>query len=195
MKPYPPRRDTHTATPPHPAPTVNNNSDRSDDLDDLLQRIKSQHHEPPQPPADPDEDPFAHIKQQHQNQPKIQPAKPDSFIADYQQLKTQHQAKHQHNTQPPKPNQPTIDPLDQLRQHHHQKQDTPPDLPIQNVDEIRLAEQRRQQQQKHAIAQAKKWLNQLQPYSEEGMWFEQFAESYPTRLDAAIDYLKALKDQ
>ncbi len=174
---------------------MNNNGDRSDDLDDLLRRIKSQHHEPPQPPADNDEDPFAQIKQQHRNQPKKQPAEPDSFIADYQQLKTQHQTKHQHNTQPPKPNHPTIDPLEHLRHHHQQKQDTPTDLPRQNVDEIRLAEQRRQQQQKQAIAQAKKWLNQLQPYSEEGMWFDQFAESYPSRLDAAIDYLKALKGQ
>ena len=174
---------------------MNNHCDRSDDLDDLLQRIKSQHHEPPQPTAEPDEDPFTQIKQHHQNQPKKQPAQPDSFLADYQQLKAQHQAKHQHNTHPPNPNQPTIDPLDQLRQRHQRQQETQPDLPIQNVDEIRLAEQRRQQQQKQAIAQAKQWLTQLKPYSEEGMWFEQFAESYPSRLDAAIDYLKALKDQ
>ncbi len=174
---------------------MNNNGDRSDDLDDLLRRIKSQHHEHPQPPADIDEDPFAQIKQNHQNHPKKQPAEPDSFITDYQQLKAKHQAKHQHNTQTPNPNHPAIDPLDQLRQHHQQKQETQPNLPIQNVDEIRLAEQRRQQQKKQTIAQAKQWLDQLEAYSEEGMWFEQFAESYPSRLDAAIDYLKALKDQ
>ncbi|WP_009633938.1 salt stress protein, Slr1339 family [Synechocystis sp. PCC 7509] len=37
---------------------------------------------------------------------------------------------------------------------------------------------------------AKSWLKQLDPLSTEGLWFEQFAEGYPTKLAAAINYLQ-----
>ncbi|MBW4491905.1 MAG: hypothetical protein KME26_02085 [Oscillatoria princeps RMCB-10] len=59
-------------------------------------------------------------------------------------------------------------------------------------------EQRRQQQllaqqrQKLTLA-AQAWLKELEPLSEEGLWFEALAEKYPSRLEAAIDYLQALQ--
>jgi len=67
-------------------------------------------------------------------------------------------------------------------------------------EEIRAKEVQRQQQlhaeqlrQREAIAQqAKEWLKQLDPLSEEGLWFEEFAYAYPSKLEAAIDYLTAL---
>ncbi len=37
--------------------------------------------------------------------------------------------------------------------------------------------------------QAKTWLEQLEPLSQEGLWFEKFAEGYPSNLEAAIAYL------
>lgn len=37
---------------------------------------------------------------------------------------------------------------------------------------------------------AKTWLKQLDPLSTEGLWFERFAEGYPTKLEAAINYLQ-----
>jgi hypothetical protein len=37
---------------------------------------------------------------------------------------------------------------------------------------------------------AKAWLKQLDPLSTEGLWFERFAEGYPTKLAAAINYLQ-----
>lgn len=37
---------------------------------------------------------------------------------------------------------------------------------------------------------AKSWLKQLDPLSTEGLWFERFAEGYPTKLAAAINYLQ-----
>lgn len=37
---------------------------------------------------------------------------------------------------------------------------------------------------------AKSWLKQLDPLSTEGLWFERFAEGYPTKLEAAINYLQ-----
>ena len=38
--------------------------------------------------------------------------------------------------------------------------------------------------------QAKDWLAKLDPFSSEGLWFEKFAEGYPSRLEAAIEYLQ-----
>jgi hypothetical protein len=40
-------------------------------------------------------------------------------------------------------------------------------------------------------SQAKLWLDQLDPDSGEALWFEQFAEGYPTRLEAAIALIEA----
>ena len=38
--------------------------------------------------------------------------------------------------------------------------------------------------------QAKDWLKKLDPLSAEGLWFEKFAESYSSKLEAAIEYLQ-----
>ncbi|MBE9002220.1 hypothetical protein IQ274_29445 [Nostoc sp. LEGE 12447] len=39
--------------------------------------------------------------------------------------------------------------------------------------------------------QAKEWLAKVDPLSSEGLWFERFAESYPSKLEAAIEYLRS----
>lgn len=57
-------------------------------------------------------------------------------------------------------------------------------------------ERRRREQQRQKIAKkAQEWLKQLDPYSDEGFWFGQFAEGYASRLEAAIDYLEALEQK
>ncbi|NJL09568.1 MAG: hypothetical protein HC908_03345 [Calothrix sp. SM1_7_51] len=38
--------------------------------------------------------------------------------------------------------------------------------------------------------QASYWLEQLDPFSSEGLWFERFAENYSSKLEAAIEYLQ-----
>ncbi|AFY34326.1 salt stress protein, Slr1339 family [Calothrix sp. PCC 7507] len=37
---------------------------------------------------------------------------------------------------------------------------------------------------------AREWLDKLDPFSSEGLWFERFAEGYPSKLEAAIEYLR-----
>ncbi len=37
---------------------------------------------------------------------------------------------------------------------------------------------------------AKEWIDKLDPFSPEGLWFERFAEAYPSKLAAAIEYLQ-----
>lgn len=41
--------------------------------------------------------------------------------------------------------------------------------------------------------QAQEWLKGLQPRSDEGLWFDEFACNYESRLEAAIEYLEALQ--
>jgi hypothetical protein len=53
-------------------------------------------------------------------------------------------------------------------------------------------EQIRKAKQAQLRGQAQEWLKSLDPLSDEGFWFEQFAEKYPTRLDAAIAYLEVI---
>ncbi|KAF3886756.1 MULTISPECIES: salt stress protein, Slr1339 family [Nostocales] len=38
--------------------------------------------------------------------------------------------------------------------------------------------------------QAQDWLDKLDPYSPEGLWFERFSEGYPSKIEAAIEYLQ-----
>ncbi len=59
--------------------------------------------------------------------------------------------------------------------------------------ELRLEEQKKQRQRRVLTHRAQEWLKNLNPLSEEGMWFEEFADSYPSPLEAAIEYLAALE--
>ncbi|MEQ9672629.1 salt stress protein, Slr1339 family [Coleofasciculus sp. G2-EDA-02] len=58
-----------------------------------------------------------------------------------------------------------------------------------------LQVKQRQQRKREALKQqAQEWLNNLKPHSEEGLWFEEFSYSYPSKLEAAMDYLQALRE-
>ncbi|MBZ8179717.1 hypothetical protein G3T18_06325 [Oscillatoria salina IIICB1] len=70
----------------------------------------------------------------------------------------------------------------------------------QRQEQLRLKEQQRQEQlrqqrrRKALESKAKEWLKNLNPNSEEGLWFEEFSYSYESKLEAAIDYLEALRE-
>ncbi len=77
--------------------------------------------------------------------------------------------------------------------------------PKEEINHNTFEEIKRQEleQQRKAKAEAKKreelthkaqsWLKNLNPNSDEGFWFSQFAMSYNSKLEAAIDYLQALE--
>ncbi len=53
----------------------------------------------------------------------------------------------------------------------------------------------REQRRKAALREkAQKWLQNLNPSTEEGKWFEEFSYSYESKLQAAIDYLEAMEE-
>lgn len=65
----------------------------------------------------------------------------------------------------------------------------------QLIREEQLRSQQREQRKREALTQeANEWLKKLNPRSEEGRWFEEFSYSYPSKLEAAIDYLQALRE-
>lgn len=73
----------------------------------------------------------------------------------------------------------------QLREEQRQKE--------QQIKEEQVRVQQQEQKRKEALTtEAKEWLKNLNFRSEEGLWFEEFSYSYPSKLEAAIDYLQAL---
>lgn len=91
---------------------------------------------------------------------------------------------------------PTNEHLDSIKARYKNKQKqrqshTQSDY-NRNGQEIIRQEQQKQLQRKQSIRQAEKWLAHLDPLSDEGMWFDQLAESYPSRLEAAIAYLSTI---
>ncbi len=60
------------------------------------------------------------------------------------------------------------------------------------LEQERLRQEKIKAQQLEALkVQAQEWLEKLDPLSAEGMWFESFAQSYPSKLEAAIEYLNS----
>merc|ERR1712178_171435 len=62
----------------------------------------------------------------------------------------------------------------------------------ENLHNFKDQFQQKQQQQKLLTRRAKQWLENLDEYSDEGLWFESFSRSYPSRLEAAMEYLAVL---
>lgn len=61
----------------------------------------------------------------------------------------------------------------------------------QELEQERIRQEKLKAKQREALKnQAKEWLDKLDPFSPEGLWFERFAEGYPSKLEAAIKYLQ-----
>ncbi|MCT7985751.1 hypothetical protein NG796_20975 [Laspinema sp. A4] len=58
-------------------------------------------------------------------------------------------------------------------------------------EEAKKLERLKQKQREGLAKRAQEWLKKLDPYSDEGFWFGQFAEHYSSKLEAAIAYLEA----
>lgn len=91
------------------------------------------------------------------------------------------------------PRDPAIDGLLGDLKTTYQHQDAEADRQRQQALEAERQRQREQEAAERAAfaQQAQDWLSKLDPLSADGLWFNQFAERYPSRLDAAIDFLRA----
>ncbi|MEC4982553.1 MAG: hypothetical protein SAK42_00420 [Oscillatoria sp. PMC 1076.18] len=81
---------------------------------------------------------------------------------------------------------------EKLRQEQLQEQQRQEQL--RQKEQQRQAQLREQRRRKALESKAKEWLKNLHPNSEEGLWFEDFSYSYESKLEAAIDYLEALRE-
>lgn len=85
--------------------------------------------------------------------------------------------------------------LEQIKSEYEQEQR---EEELKKQEEIRQEQIRQQQilqQQREAFKkQAEVWLKNLDPLSDEGMWFEELSFKYPSKLEAAIDYLQTLQN-
>jgi hypothetical protein len=62
----------------------------------------------------------------------------------------------------------------------------------QELEHERIRQQQLQAKQVETLNKyARDWLEKLDPLSAEGIWFERFAEGYPSKLEAAIEYLQS----
>ncbi len=62
----------------------------------------------------------------------------------------------------------------------------------QELEEERIRQEKIKVKKLEALkSKAQEWLEKLEPLSPEGMWFDSFAKSYPSRLEAAIEYLNS----
>ncbi|MBN3888190.1 MAG: hypothetical protein HWQ43_03060 [Nostoc sp. JL31] len=62
----------------------------------------------------------------------------------------------------------------------------------QELEQERIRQEKIKAKQIEGLkVQAKEWLAKVDPLSSEGLWFERFAESYPSKLEAAIEYLRS----
>lgn len=74
------------------------------------------------------------------------------------------------------------------------------ELQRQEAERQRQAEETRRRQEVEAkkkalyTKEAQEFLAKLTPKSPDAKWFEKFATNYPSRLEAAIEYLKSLEE-
>jgi hypothetical protein len=74
---------------------------------------------------------------------------------------------------------------DRDRLDREQEQIRQEQLKAEQLKQQQLQQQKREELKKTAQA----WLEKLDPFSPEGLWFERFAEKYESKLAAAVDYL------
>ncbi len=154
--------------------------------EDLLENLKAQFARPSNPSPAKAEAGLEELKQRYQQQK----APPSTYVEEdlhqvrlkAMEIRAQREA-HQAAARKPE------DLLQQLRHNYAQNRE----LQRQQQEAARQAEQRRKQQREALKPTAREWLKKLDPLSDEGFWFEQFAQGYGDRLEAALDYLQALQ--
>lgn len=80
--------------------------------------------------------------------------------------------------------------LAEVKQDFQQKQLLEEQEKQQELEKERIRQEELKAKKLEAVKnQAQQWLEKLEPLSPEGLWFESFAKSYPSKLEAAIEYL------
>ncbi|MEM9925765.1 MAG: hypothetical protein AAF915_18785 [Cyanobacteria bacterium P01_D01_bin.50] len=81
--------------------------------------------------------------------------------------------------------------LSEVKQDFEEKQLLDEKQKQQEIENERIQQEKLKQKQIEALkSKAQQWLEKLEPLSPEGLWFDSFAQNYPSKLEAAIEYLQ-----
>ena len=170
-----------------------------DSIDELLAKLKAdaQNRQPKQPDskrAQPAEKGIDSLLQEIEQNPSIASPLPN-------------EARLTQNATPQEPQPNSSDSLlEQVRSQYEQQDQQAAERQAEAEQQAQRAraqqakekqqrlEQLRTQRRAELTEQAATWLKNLNPKSNEGRWFEEFACNYSSRLEAAIDYLEALSE-
>lgn len=84
--------------------------------------------------------------------------------------------------------------LQQIKAEYEEQEQAEKLKKEEKLQQEQIQQQQILAQQKQAFKkQAEEWLKKLDPLSDEGLWFEEFAYKYPSKIEAAIEYLQALQ--
>ncbi|WP_044291393.1 salt stress protein, Slr1339 family [Rivularia sp. PCC 7116] len=82
--------------------------------------------------------------------------------------------------------------LAEIKQETEEKQLLEEQQKQQKLEEERIEKEKIKANNLEALKRkAQDWLNKLEPLSPEGIWFESFSKNYPSKLEAAIEYLNS----
>jgi hypothetical protein len=149
-----------------------------DEIDKLLSQIKADYQETPKTPK----------------QPKNSPTQPTTDINNLLTEVKGNYSNRQLTSKSSTNNPSAIDSiLSQVKANYDAQDKARSPLALHSVQsqlEQQQLETEKLKQIETLKLRAKDWLKQLDPLSTEGLWFERFAEGYPTKLEAAINYLQ-----
>lgn len=81
--------------------------------------------------------------------------------------------------------------LSEIKQNFEEKKLLDEQQKQQEIEKERIRQEQLKEKEIEALKnQAQEWLEKLEPLSQEGLWFESFAQNYPSKLEAAIEYLQ-----
>ncbi|YAI81822.1 MAG: salt stress protein, Slr1339 family [cyanobacterium endosymbiont of Rhopalodia sterrenbergii] len=126
----------------------------------------------------------SYLKQFKDDKKEVEDNKTKDIYAEIKKIKTQNKLQSQKNESFFK----------EFKKDHQNKKQFQENSIQKNQEEIRYAEQQKQRQRKILTWKAEQWLKEFDVTSDEGFWFEKFSASYPSKLEAAVDYIAALDD-
>lgn len=169
-----------------------------DSIDKLLAEVKTEHTEPKNTPPQANSNPVKLVLSTNKSDVLIDKLLSD-VQADFSEAKTEYtQSKSRNNLPQIQLNSPTlksdgfIDNLLSDVQADFLEKDAAEALRKQEeLIQEKIRQEKLKAKQREALEKpAKEWLAKLDPLSSEGLWFETFAQGYPGKLPAAIDYLQ-----
>ncbi len=167
-----PTRAKSQSTPPPATPSPADDAAESAMFDELLADVKTEaEREEPRPTARKAGDCPSDASRANRSNSASDRTQPSNHHQFYEQLKQQQQARER---------------AAQKQQEEQQRE--------AEIAAKKKAEHRALRRRAALTEKARHWLQNLDLNSEEGKWFEEFSYSYDSQLEAAVDYLEAMRE-